>query len=115
MIGPADVVKAAANLQSHATSNVANVSQRAALAALTGPHGAGVRDAVRRSPTAVTSCIEMLDSIEGVTCVEPGGAFYCFPDFRGLLGAEIAGTEDRIEHGSLRGPPRRSRGGCRPR
>ncbi len=94
MIGPADVVKAAANLQSHATSNVANVSQRAALAALTGPMEPVYE---MRSAFAHRRHLmhEMLDSIEGVTCVEPGGAFYCFPDFRGMLGTEIAGR--RIE------------------
>lgn len=84
MIGPNDVIKAAANHQSHLTSNVANVSQRAALAAVTGPLDEAwkMREAFdRRRQTMV----EMLNDIDGVDCVEPHGAFYCFPDFRGAM------------------------------
>ena len=80
MVGPSDVVKAAANHQSHCTSNVANVSQRAALAALTGPMDAveEMRQAFdRRRQTMVA----MLHEINGVELVEPEGAFYCFPSF----------------------------------
>jgi aspartate/methionine/tyrosine aminotransferase len=94
MIGPADVIKAAANLQSHATSNVANVSQWAAFAALTGPMEpmAEMRRAFDHRRQQMHS---MLDGIDGVTCLLPGGAFYCFPDFRDLVGTDVAGR--RIE------------------
>jgi len=90
LIGPADVVKAAANLQSHATSNVANVSQRAALAAVSGDLSAvsEMRAAFdRRRRTIVT----MLSAIEGVICPEPGGAFYAYPQVKGLLGRPLRG------------------------
>jgi len=90
MIGPADVTKAATNFQSHATSNVANVSQRAALAAVAGDLDAVgmMRDAFERRGRTMHS---MLAAIPGVTCLEPQGAFYCFPDVSGLLGREIGG------------------------
>jgi aspartate aminotransferase len=91
LIGPADVVKAAANLQSHATSNVANVSQAAALAAVTGNLSAvhEMRSAFDRRRKVMT---EMLDGIAGVTCLLPGGAFYCYPSVKGVLGKEIRGS-----------------------
>lgn len=90
MIGPPDVVAAATNLQSHATSNVANVSQVAALAAVSGPLDAVVamREAFDRRRRTMHA---LLSGIEGVTCPEPQGAFYAFPDVSGLLGREIAG------------------------
>ena len=90
IIGPADVVTAATNLQSHATSNVANVSQAAAVAALTGDLSAvdEMRSAFdRRRRTIVT----MLRDIPGVACPEPEGAFYVYPSVKGLLGRPIAG------------------------
>ncbi|MEU8320356.1 pyridoxal phosphate-dependent aminotransferase [Nonomuraea sp. NPDC048881] len=90
LIGPADVVKAAANLQSHATSNVANVSQRAALAAVSGDLSAvaEMRSAFdRRRQTMV----RMLNEIPGVFCPEPKGAFYAYPSVKGLLGKELRG------------------------
>ena len=90
LVGPVDVVKAATNLQSHATSNVANVSQRAAVAALTGDLSAvaEMREAFdRRRQTMV----RLLDAIPGVTCPEPEGAFYCYPSVKGLLGRTIRG------------------------
>jgi aspartate aminotransferase len=90
MIGPADVVKAATNLQSHATSNVSNVAQRAALAAVSGDLAAvaEMRDAFdRRRQTMV----KRLNEIPGVSCVEPEGAFYAFPSFKTVLGREIRG------------------------
>ncbi len=90
MIGPADVVKATTNFQSHTTSNVANVPQRAAVAALTGD-----LSAVEEMRAAFTrrghTMHEMLAAISGVECIEPQGAFYCFPSFEGVLGREIAG------------------------
>ncbi|MFE0461800.1 pyridoxal phosphate-dependent aminotransferase [Kitasatospora sp. NPDC058965] len=90
MIGPKDVVAAAANLQSHATSNVANVSQRAALAAVSGDLAAVDEMKVafdRRRQTIV----RMLNEIDGVLCPEPLGAFYVYPSVKALLGKEIRG------------------------
>jgi aspartate aminotransferase len=90
IVGPADVIKGAINLQSHSTSNVANVSQRATLAALNGDLQAvaEMRAAFDRRGTRM---YQLLSAIPGVTCVEPQGAFYCFPSFKGVLGREIAG------------------------
>jgi aminotransferase len=90
MIGPKDVTTAAANFQSHATSNVANVSQRAALAAVSGDLEAVamMRSAFERRGRTMH---RMLNDIPGVTCLEPQGAFYCFPSFEGLLGREFDG------------------------
>ena len=92
LIGPADIVKAAANLQSHATSNVSNVAQIAALAAVTGDLSAvyEMRAAFDRRRRTMTS---MLNAIEGVTCPEPRGAFYCYPSVKGVLGRTIRGRE----------------------
>ena len=94
MIGPADVVEAATNLQSHATSNVGNVAQRAAIAALTGDlvAVAEMREAFDRRRRTIFS---MLSEIKGVTCVEPEGAFYAFPSFEGLLGLELRGSRPK--------------------
>jgi len=91
MVGPADVIKAAANLQSHATSNVANVSQMAALAALTGDQACvgEMREAFDRRRRTMH---EMLGAIDGVTCIEPQGAFYAFPSFAGVLGRDLGGS-----------------------
>jgi len=90
MIGPADVVKGAVNLQSHATSNVANVSQRAALAAVTGDMGCvtAMREAFDRRRLLMHG---LLDAIPGVTCLEPEGAFYAFPSLAGVLGRDLGG------------------------
>ena len=90
MIGPTDVVTAATNLQSHETSNVANVSQRAALAAVTGDLEAVamMRAAFDRRRQTIHS---MLNEIDGVTCLEPEGAFYAFPSVEGLLGRRLGG------------------------
>jgi aspartate aminotransferase len=90
LIGPADVVKAATNLQSHATSNVSNVAQAAALAALRGDLSAVAEMRVafdRRRRTMV----RMLQEIPGIECPEPLGAFYCFPSVKGVLGRTING------------------------
>ncbi|MCB0916409.1 MAG: pyridoxal phosphate-dependent aminotransferase [Actinobacteria bacterium] len=90
MIAPPDLTKAATNLQSHATSNVANVSQRAAIAALNG----GL-DAVAEMRTAFDrrrrTIVEMLNAIEGVQCPEPHGAFYAYPKVTEVLGRTIRG------------------------
>ena len=87
MIGPRDVIAAATNLQSQSTSNVANVSQRAALAAVAGDLSAvaEMRHAFERRGRTMHS---MLSAIPGVECLEPQGAFYCFPSFEGVLGRE---------------------------
>lgn len=90
MVGPTDIIKAATNLQSHATSNVANISQRAAITALEGP-----LDAVEEMKTAFDrrrrTMVEMLNAIEGVDCPAPHGAFYAYPSVKGVLGKEIRG------------------------
>jgi aspartate/methionine/tyrosine aminotransferase len=90
MIGPKDVIKAATNLQSHLTSNVSNVSQRAAIAALTGDltavHEMGVAFNRRRK-----LIVDLLNNIPGVTCPTPTGAFYVYPSVKGVLGKEIRG------------------------
>ncbi|HVN50248.1 MAG TPA: pyridoxal phosphate-dependent aminotransferase [Acidimicrobiales bacterium] len=90
MIGPADLIKAATNLQSHTTSNVANVSQRAALAAVAGDLDAVamMRAAFDRRRRTIHS---MLDAIPGVSCMLPQGAFYAFPSFEGVLGRDLDG------------------------
>lgn len=90
MIAPLDVVKAATNLQSHATSNVANVSQIAALAAVSGDLAAvqQMRTAFDRRRQTMVS---MLNSIDGVTCPMPEGAFYAYPSVKGVLGRDIRG------------------------
>jgi len=90
MIGPADVIKAAANLQSHATSNVCNVAQAAALTAVTGDLSAvtEMRAAFDRRRLTMTT---MLNDIPGVVCPLPEGAFYCYPSVKGVLGKELAG------------------------
>jgi aspartate/methionine/tyrosine aminotransferase len=92
MIAPADVVIAATNLQSHTTSNVANVSQAAALAAVSGSleDTHRMREAFDRRRRRMH---EMLSAMPGVTCHEPEGAFYAFPSFAGVLGREIGGRK----------------------
>jgi aspartate/methionine/tyrosine aminotransferase len=90
MIGPKDLVAASANLQSHATSNVANVSQRAALAAIQGDLSAVdlMKKAFDRRRKTIVS---MLNEIEGVYCPMPEGAFYAYPSVKGLLAKEHDG------------------------
>ena len=92
MIGPADVIKAAGNLQSHSTSNVANVSQIAALAAVSGNLDAvaAMRTAFDRRRQTIT---RILDAIDGVTCPLPEGAFYVYPSVKGVIGRTIRGRE----------------------
>jgi len=91
MIGPRDVISAATNLQSHSTSNVNNIAQRATLAALAGDLEAvaEMRDAFARRGKTMHA---MLTRIPGVTCMEPQGAFYCFPNFEGVLNRMIGGV-----------------------
>jgi aspartate/methionine/tyrosine aminotransferase len=90
MIGPRDIIDGATNLQSHVTSNVNNVAQRAALAAVSGDLSAveTMRHAFDRRRKLIVS---MLDAIPGVSCSEPQGAFYAFPSFAGVLGKSIRG------------------------
>ena len=91
MVGPDVVIKAAGNLQSHLTSNVSNISQRAALEALTGP-----QDEVERMRKAFENrrnlIVAELSKIDGLVCPTPEGAFYVYPDVRGLLGRTWAGV-----------------------
>jgi aspartate aminotransferase len=90
MISPPDVTAAAVNLQSHSTSNVSNVAQAAALAAVSGDLDAvaQMRDAFARRGRMM---YELLSKIPGVSVLPPEGAFYCFPSFEGVLGREVAG------------------------
>jgi len=92
MIGPADVVKAATNLQSHATSNVCNIAQRAAVSAVSGNLDAvaTMRSAFDRRRRTMVS---MLNEIPGVVCPEPLGAFYAYPSVKGVLGRDFIGTK----------------------
>jgi aspartate aminotransferase len=88
LIGPNDVVKAASNLQSHSTSNVCNVAQRAALAAVTGRLSdvEAMRAVYDRRRRAIVAA---LSEMPGVLCPEPEGAFYAFPSFVGALGQPL--------------------------
>jgi aspartate aminotransferase len=91
MVGPVDAMKGAANLQSHLTSNVSNISQRAAIEALTGP-----QDAVEEMRLAFDRrrklMVSELNKIDGLHCPMPQGAFYVYPDVSGLLNREWAGV-----------------------
>jgi len=90
MVGPKDVIKAATNLQSHLSSNVSNISQRAAIAALTGDlqavNAMGIAFDRRRK-----LIVQLLNEIPGVVCPTPTGAFYVYPSVKGVLGKEIRG------------------------
>jgi aspartate aminotransferase len=90
MIGPKDVIKAATNLQSHLSSNVSNVSQRAAIAALSGDLAAvhKMGEAFDRRRKLI---VKLLNEIPGVSCPTPTGAFYVYPSVKGVLGKEIRG------------------------
>jgi aspartate aminotransferase len=90
MVGPADAIAGAANLQSHLSSNVSNISQRAALAALTGPQESveQMRQAFDRRRKLI---VDGLNAIPGVVCPVPEGAFYVYPDVTGLLHREWGG------------------------
>ncbi len=96
MVGPPDVMGAAINYQSQTTSNISNISQRAAVAALNGDLSdvAAMRAAFDRRRRTMTT---MLNEIDGVTCAVPEGAFYCYPNVTGLLGRSLAG---RVAHTS---------------
>ncbi|CAN5720643.1 pyridoxal phosphate-dependent aminotransferase [soil metagenome] len=102
IIGPVDVIRAATSLQSHTTSNVSNVAQAAALAALGGDLEAVayMRECFDRRRKTM---LDLLNDIPGVTCHEPGGAFYCFPSLKGVLGRDIRGrrVESTLELASM--------------
>ncbi len=91
MVGPADAIKGAANLQSHLTSNVSNISQRAAIEALTGPQETVelMRQAFERRRNVI---ISELNKIDGLHAPMPQGAFYAYADVTGLLGRQWAGV-----------------------
>ena len=91
MVGPIDAMKAAGNLQSHLSSNVSNISQRAALAALTGPQDEveTMRRAFDRRRRLI---VDELNKIDGIVCPTPEGAFYVYPDVTGLLNREWGGV-----------------------
>jgi aspartate/methionine/tyrosine aminotransferase len=97
LAGPTEVAEAAVRLQSHVSSNVSNVSQAAALAALTGPEDAAneMRAAFERRRNTM---VAMLNDVAGIECVAPGGAFYTFPNVAGLLGVDLSG---RVAESSL--------------
>lgn len=90
MIAPTDIVKAATSFQSHLTSNVSNMAQRAALEAVTGPLDAvhSMREAFDRRRKTM---ISMLSQIDGLDVPTPKGAFYAYPSVEGILGREIRG------------------------
>ena len=90
LIAPADLAAAASNLQSHATSNVSNVAQRAALAAVTGDLSA-VEEMKAAFDRRRKTIVSMLNEIEGVVCPTPEGAFYAYPSVKGLLGRDYDG------------------------
>ena len=94
MIGPKDVIKAATNLQSHLSSNVSNVSQCAAIAALNGDLSAvhKMGEAFDRRRKLI---VKLLNEIPGVTCPTPTGAFYVYPSVKALLGKEIRGKRPK--------------------
>ena len=94
MIGPKDVIKAATNLQSHLSSNVSNISQRAAITALTGDLSAvhKMGEAFDRRRKLI---VQLLNEIPGVSCPNPTGAFYVYPSVKGVLGKEIRGKRPK--------------------
>jgi aspartate aminotransferase len=91
MLGPIDVIKGATNLQSHATSNVNNIAQRAAIAALSGDLVAvgEMRTAFDRRRQTMQ---RMLSEVPGFRCLEPEGAFYAYPSVEGAIGKTVRGT-----------------------
>jgi aspartate aminotransferase len=98
LAGPADVVKAATNLQSHLSSNVCNVAQRAAIEAVSGPLDA-VADMRSAFDRRRREMVDLLRAIPGVRCPTPRGAFYAYPSVQELVGKEIRGTrpKDTVE------------------
>jgi aspartate aminotransferase len=99
LIAPVDIAEAVSALQSQATSNVCNVAQQAALAALSGDmgHAHAMRDVFDRRRATIH---RMLNECEGVSCVEPEGAFYAFPSVKGLLGRKVGTARREVESSS---------------
>lgn len=96
MIGPADIVAAAARYQSHATGNVNNVAQIAAVEAINGPQDTVV--AMRESfDKRRQTMLSMLADAPGIDCVEPAGAFYVFPNVAGVLNDTYPSSETLAE------------------
>jgi aspartate aminotransferase len=91
MVGPQGAIDVASNLQSHLSSNVSNISQIAGLAALTGDQTPS-HQMRERFNTRRHAIVEGLNAIEGVVCPMPTGAFYAYPDVRGLLGRSYGGA-----------------------
>ena len=91
MVSPPDITAAAGNLQSHLTSNVSNISQRAAIAALNGDQSV-VDDMKKAYARRRNLMVAELSKIDGFVVPEPGGAFYVYADVTGLLGREWGGN-----------------------
>ena len=91
MVSPPDITAAAGNLQSHLTSNVSNISQRAAIAALNGDQSV-VDDMKKAYARRRDLMVAELSKIDGFVVPEPGGAFYVYADVTGLLGREWGGN-----------------------
>ena len=110
LAGPLDALAAATNIQSHETSNVSNVAQRAALAAVSGnlDDVAMMRDAFDRRRRTI---VKLLNDIDGVVCAEPEGAFYAFPSVKGLLGRALRGQRPATSAGVGRDLHHGSQGG----
>ena len=96
-IAPVEITKAMGRLQSHATSNVANVAQRAALAAVTGPMDV-VEEMRQTYDRRRRLAYERLNEMPGVTCAVPQGAFYVFPSVAGVFGRQVGGRTIRTAH-----------------
>ena len=90
MVGPKSIIKAATNLQSHLSSNVSNISQRAAIAALTGDLSA-VKQMLTAFDRRRKLIHKMLNEINGISCPLPTGAFYVYPSVKKLIGKNIKG------------------------
>jgi aspartate aminotransferase len=92
MVAPADAAKAASNLQSHLTSNVSNISQRAALEALTGDQQC-VKDMIAAFDRRRKLAVAEMNKVPGVLTPTPKGAFYIYSDVSGLLGKSWGGKQ----------------------
>jgi aspartate aminotransferase len=91
-IGPADIISAAAKIQSQSTSNATSIAQAAALEAIQGPQD-DVAPMVREFHKRRDVIVDRLNAIEGMRCLKPQGAFYVFPNVSALLGKTAKGKE----------------------
>ncbi|OPY66647.1 MAG: Aspartate aminotransferase [Syntrophorhabdus sp. PtaU1.Bin050] len=89
--GPKEIISAMSNIQSQSTSNPTSISQRAAVAALTGPQDF-ITTMVGEFRKRRDYLVAEMRSIPGVTCYNPRGAFYVFPNFNAILGRKHEGT-----------------------